>query len=382
MQIPRITQEFFPSVSGPANQALAIAHGLERRGVASPIFTTTPGEDQRTVGVAVRRFPPLLALANFRIAPALGRALLNEPATLLHIHGWRNPASNSAIYTARRRKLPFILQAHGIAFGHRYAADYWPTRVARNLADAVIRPFILCHAAAVVASTQHEASELRRYGFAKEQIVVIPAGVTSEFFAPIVRPEREEITILSVGRLAPRRNVEQIIQAIALLQRDGIRVQLRIVGPEVALAAGEAGGYRATLENLAYAYGVAQQVTFVGELQGAALRAEYHTADVFVCASRYENFGQPRAEAAATGLPVVLTPTGMAPELLEGNMAGVQFALDDAHALAAALRPLCKDYAMRQRLGQAAQALASALFDWERIVPRYVELYQQIGSYA
>src|SRR5215213_6756631 len=113
MIIPRVTQEFFPVASGPANQILALAGGLEQLGLSSPIFTTTMGTDERThaAGVTVHRFRPLFAAPHLRPSLALQRHLMRQPAALFHVHGWRNPVADGAIMVARRRNIPVILQA-------------------------------------------------------------------------------------------------------------------------------------------------------------------------------------------------------------------------------------------------------------------------------
>lgn len=378
LRVPRVTQEFFPVVSGPANQALAISRELEWRGIASPILTTTTGQPHMPLGgVTVHRFQPMVAAPNFRPSLPLQRMLLHIPATLFHVHGWRNPASDGAILVAWQRGIPLVVQAHGVAYGYRYSREALPLRAARRAYDVLMRAVVTRAAAMVVASTQLEAEELRTYGFPAEKIVVIPVGVDEHFFS-MPRPMRMRndaaFTLLTVGRLGPRRNVEQIIRALALLRAWGIPAHLRVVGPEVRLAAGEGAGYRQQLEALAYRLGVARAVTFTGPLRGEALRNEYRAADVFVYTTLYENFGQPMAEAAASGLPLVATPTGVAPELV-GNDAGFLVPFHDAIATATALQTLHTYADTYEKCRQAAQMRAACEFRWATIVQRYCWLY-------
>jgi glycosyltransferase involved in cell wall biosynthesis len=379
LRVPRVTQEFFPVVSGPANQALALSRELERRGIASPILTTTTEQTREALaGVSVHRFRPILAAPNFRPSPALQRTLMREPATVLHVHGWRNPASDGAILAARRRGIPIVVQAHGVAYGHRYSREALPIRAARRAYDAVIRAIVTRAAAIVAASTQLEADELRNYGFPAEKIVVIPVGIDERFFAapPERRCPSKTLTLLTVGRLSPLRNVDQMIHALALLRAWGIPARLRVVGPEVRLAAGEVAGYRQQLEVLARQLGIADAVTFTGPLGGDALLEEYRLADAFICTTLYENFGQPIAEAAAMGLPIVATPAGVAVDLLKDNRAGFLVPFHDASATAVALRHLCCDGDLRARLGQAARSRAATGYSWQQITCRYIELYE------
>jgi D-inositol-3-phosphate glycosyltransferase len=383
--VPRVTQEFFPVASGPANQALAISAGLERLGIASPVLTTTPGADQRVeaAGVAVQRFRPLLAAPHFRPSPALQRRLRHIPASALHIHGWRNPASDGAIMAARRRGIPIVLQAHGIAYGHRYSRESPLVSVPRRLYDAAIQRYVTAAADLVVASSTAEAAELCAYGFPAERIAVIPIGVDPAFLA--ARPglrARDSLRLLTVGRLSPRRNIEQLIAMLAVLRAWGLPAQLRVVGPEVRLAAGEPAGYRRRLEQLAARLGVQNLVIFSGPRYDAELLEEYHAADIFVCATRYENFGQPIAEAAATGLPIIATPTGVAldlPNKLAGQML-VPF--NDPVAMATAIGRLYAHREQRLQLGEDLRRYAAVTFDWRTIVPRFAALYAEAVGMA
>ena len=381
LRVPRVTQEFFPVVSGPANQALAISRELEWRGIVSPILTTTAGEPTTPLeGVTVHRFQPMVAAPNFRPSLPLQRMLLHMPATLFHVHGWRNPVSDGAILAAWQRGIPLVVQAHGVAYGYRYSSEALPLRTVRRAYDALMRPVVTRAAALAIAGTQLEAEELRMYGFPADKIVVIPVGVDEHFFSmpcPAHMHNDAAFTLLTVGRLGPRRSVEQIIRALALLRAWGIPAHLRVVGPEVRLAAGEVAGYRQQLEALAYRLGVAHAVTFTGPLHGQALRDEYRAADVFVYTTLYENFGQPMAEAAASGLPLVATPTGVAPELV-GNDAGFLVPFHDAIATATALQTLYLSPEHYERCRLTAQHRAAREFRWATIGQRYCQLYTEI----
>jgi glycosyltransferase involved in cell wall biosynthesis len=235
----------------------------------------------------------------------------------------------------------------------------------------------------VVASTTAEAAELGAYGFPAEQIVCIPIGVDPAFFAE--RPSmaaHDGLRLLTVGRLGPRRNIEQLIAAVAVLHAWGVPVRLRVVGPEVRLAAGEPGGYRRRLDQLAARLGVPDLVAFGGPRYGAELLADYHAADIFVCATLYENFGQPIAEAAATGLPIVATPTGIALDLPNELASQSLVPFNDPVAMAAAISRLHANRQRRLRLGEDMRRYAAAAFDWRSIVPRYAAIYEGLVALA
>lgn len=384
-RVTRVTQEFFPKVSGPANQALELSSGLERYNIRSPIFTTTLEHDPRVrkAGVDVYRFPPIFTATNFRLSPALISLLLKHETTLIHIHGWRNPISDGAIIAARRRRIPVILHAHGIAFGYRFTSGAPGLRAARQLYDTLMRRLVCSAAAIVIAGTNGEAADLYRYGFRKAQVTVLPAGVGANFFAAFGKrsSNHQPFSLLTVGRLNALRNIEQIIRALAQLGSGYRALNLRIVGPEVRLAAGDRDGYQQRLVELARSLGVERQVVFTGQLYGEALANEYRTASAFITTTRYENFGQPVAEAAAAGLPIIATPTGLAQELLADGATGLLVPFDDVEATAAAVGCLYNNPTLRLQYGAAAHSKVEH-FAWEHIAQRYLELCQRLSETA
>ena len=91
--------------------------------------------------------------------------------------------------------------------------------------------------------------------------------------------------------------------------------------------------------------------------------ALYHSADLFVSASRYEGYGMVLTEALARGLPIIASTGGAAAATLPDG-AGLKVPPDDAPALRQALRRALSDSALRAQLAQAASAAASNLPTW------------------
>lgn len=157
------------------------------------------------------------------------------------------------------------------------------------------------------------ASSLALPETACARIHAIPNGVDEAFHAEGRAPVKKADdptprTLLYVGRMDPYKNVPLLVEAFADAQaRAPFPMRLRIVGandpryPEAADKARERG--------------VAGSVDFVGSLSSRELVEAYRAADLLVHPSRYEGFGLQIAEAMASGLPVVCTDGGSAPEV-------------------------------------------------------------------
>jgi glycosyltransferase involved in cell wall biosynthesis len=133
----------------------------------------------------------------------------------------------------------------------------------------------------------------------------------------------------------------------------------RVEGRGLLVIAGT-GPLDSSLRKLANELGVAPQVRFLGSVSDAELVDWYGAADLFVLPTvAYEGFGMATAEALATGLPVVGTPVGATPELLEPLDASFVSGGTEPDAIAATLvlnldrtggelRRRCREYAVER----------------------------------
>jgi glycosyltransferase involved in cell wall biosynthesis len=116
------------------------------------------------------------------------------------------------------------------------------------------------------------------------------------------------VVLLVVARLAPEKNIDLVIEALAEARKGFPDVGLVIVG---------SGPEEGKLQRLAKSLGVAKNVAFAGWQEH--LTSFYKTANVFVQASKYEGYGLSLVEAGVAGLPVITTRVGIAEELANGT---------------------------------------------------------------
>ncbi len=118
------------------------------------------------------------------------------------------------------------------------------------------------------------------------------------------------------------------------------------------------------LRALAEELGIAQRVTFAGEVDAAALDALWHRADLFALATHWEGYGMAVAEALARGLPVAVTAGGAVAELVPAGAAVVS-PPGDAVSLGKGLRRLIFDGDLRREMAEAAWRAGQRLPRWE-----------------
>ena len=205
------------------------------------------------------------------------------------------------------------------------------------------RALVLEHTDLFLAATERARLALLLEGVPEERIEVCPPGIDVGRFHGRGADDAREHVLLSPGRLVWEKGHQDVLRAVKLLAREGLRPRVRIVGqgPEeerlraYAAELGLAG--RVTIESLPYedmpGVFAGASAMVLGSLPSA--RAGLHPFDtpkVFW----EEQFGLVLAEAMASGLDIVAADSGAIPSVLAGN--GTLIASGDWPALAAALR--------------------------------------------
>ncbi len=241
------------------------------------------------------------------------------------------------------------------------------TRVAERLCYRANRP------AAFVCVSEGVAAEVREhFPDAADRVLTIHNGVDTEAFAPGVR-EREARSLRAELGIPPGRPVVAFVGDGNKGLRQVIESLVRAPGWDLVVAGrGHVRSYR----ELADALGVSKAVHWLGVVRD--IQVVYELADAFVLPSSYETFSLVTFEAAASGLPILVTPVSGVRELLRDRENGFLIAADPA-AIAERLGRLAADPALRRRLGRAARESALA-FTWEAMVAKHDELYSALGT--
>jgi phosphatidyl-myo-inositol alpha-mannosyltransferase len=202
---------------------------------------------------------------------------------------------------------------------------------------------------------------------------IVPNGIdVDRFRQPAARPPgmREEGRyVLFVGRLEPRKGVDCLIRAMAIVQQRVRAARLVVVGD---------GPDRAAIETAARDAGV--RVWFAGRVPEELLPAYYRAADV-VCSPALgdESFGIVLLEAMAAGRPIVATRIEGYAELLAGTDCGRLVDIGEPAPLADEIAALLGDPELCRALGARAAAFASR-YDWSAIARRLESIYSSVTT--
>lgn len=377
--IPSLAQED----GGPTRAMLSIEEALVAQGVEVVTATTTgnragevnrgSGEDGVREGLVTRHY---FARACEFYKPAPGFASWMERRVrefdLVHVHALFSFTSVIAARAARRNRVPYVLRPLGTLA--RYGLSQRQPLL-KSLSLRFIEGPILRDAAAVHFTSEAERDEALALGIPMRPVVIplgvhLDAGVGTSGAPPWPEATPGQVRLLYLSRLDPKKNVEGLLRALALLRREDRR-------PALFMAGSGAAAYVDRLVALASELGVQDQVHWLGFVAGERKARLLASTDVFVLPSHSENFGIAVAEALAAGLPsVVGRGVAIAPQIVA---AGAGVAVDsDAESIAAGLRHYLGSSEARSTAGASAAELVRREFSLERMGRRLVDLYESI----
>ena len=250
------------------------------------------------------------------------------------------PAGAIALFLKKVYKIPYFVFLRGMDVpGIRGSKFDFLNRML-----APLMRYIWANADRVIANSQ-TLKELASQGDSNSPIHVIPNGVDADFFSPALSEKRNKTTkILSVGRLSREKGLPCLFDAFTMLvSRMSIPPDLVIVGD---------GPEKYNLVRKCARLNIVNQVTFVGWVNRDTLAQQYREADLFITTSINEAMPNTLLEAMACGLPIIASDIPAHKELIENGTNGILVPVQDAKALAEAIRFLIHDKDLRQRISQ------------------------------
>ena len=304
---------------------------------------------------------------------------------LIHAHYWLSGVA--ALRLKARWSVPVMQMFHTLG--------RLKNRVARTAAEQepAIRlqeeTRIVADCDRIVAANVVERAELLRdYGAAASRIATIPCGVDTDLFAPSDRAAARarlaldgRPVLLWVGRVAPIKGLDTLLDAVARLSTSAGPARLLIVGGDADEPMSEHEVFlRRRIERL----GLRDSVCFVGPQPQDVLPVYYAAADVTVLPSYYESFGMVALEAMACGSPVIASRVGGLVTTVRDGVTGFLVPDGDVEALAERIAALVADPDLRWRVGREGVRWA-AQHRWacvaEAVCKEYASLESRAGAH-
>lgn len=280
--------------------------------------------------------------------------------------------------------IPFVITFHALGHVRRLAqgeADAFPA--ARTRIEAAL----MQEAARVIAECPQDRQDMETlYGAPSARIEIVPCGFDPDEMWRVSGVARRQIgleedgfTVLQLGRMVPRKGVDNAIRSIALLrERHGIAARLLVVGGNAPTLEADWTAETQRLRALTAELGLSRQVHFTGQRARDQLRYYYSAADVFVTTPWYEPFGITPVEAMACGTPVVGSAVGGIKSTVVDGQTGFLVPPKNPEALADKLAILYRQPELAQKMGAAGMRRAWRDYTWEGVARQIAAIYENV----
>jgi len=371
LRIALITRRYPPLIGGAEKVLSYLAPALAERGHEVTVWTSrppglkTPEVEEvptKTGSCVVRRLDTnrIRFLGTWVYMRNLRKALEAEPPDLAYVSMLKHDAYVT-VGVGAERGFPVVLRPEGAGATGDLA---WQGRAnfGRRIAERVRR------ADAFVAISKAVEEELRRAGIERERIHRLPNGVPVPEPPWQRRPDwKAEPRAVSIGRLAPEKGLDLLIQA-------WVHVRERV--PNARLTIHGEGPEQAVLEAGVGKLGLGDRIAFPGPTSDP-IEALRH-ADLFVLPSREEGMSIALLEAMSLGVPIVASAIPGNRRLLGDYKEGRLAPPEDPEALAAVIVEQWSEFDRAVHMGRAARKAVAHRYSVEAVARDHVALFGRL----
>ena len=248
---------------------------------------------------------------------------------------------------------------------------------------------IVRNADCIIAECPQDRQDLLElYDADPDRIRMVPCGYDPDELAPVDKQQAREnlgwdpqaFYILQLGRMVPRKGIDNAIRALARLRKSHhVDARLCVVGGNLSdVNFGDIDEYE-RLTSIVAEEGIDQCVQFVGSQARQQLSRYYSASDVFVTTPWYEPFGITPLEAMACRRPVVGSDTGGIKYTIVDGKTGFLVPPKDPAAAAEKLAVLAHNPLLARKMGRAGAHRARRLFTWRQVSMELSDIFHELG---
>ncbi len=299
---------------------------------------------------------------DLRPARRIARIVRSEGYRLIHAHTVRTAMVGAL--AARLAGVPLVYHVHSPAA--RNSTRRWADRF-----SAAVERFSLRSAARLIAVSESLAGEMVRRGIPGERITVVHNGVPALYEVPFRRTPRGQWTLGTVALFRPRKGLEVLLDAFAILRRQKYSLRLKAVG------AFETSEYERTIRARVERLGLQETIDWTGFT--GDVTSELLTLDLFVLPSLFgEGLPMVVLEAMAAGVPVVAAAVEGVPEAVRNGQDGLLTIPGDAGDLARTVAAVIEGRYDWQLLRANALERQGRFFSEESMARGVAEVYRGV----
>lgn len=293
----------------------------------------------------------------------------------------------SALVASNLKKyldIPYVVTFHALGLVrklHQKEKDGFP-------AERIdIEKHVVRDADQIIAECPQDMEDLMfHYGADPSKITIVPCGFNPKEFYPIEKAKARaylnldphEKIILQLGRMVPRKGVDNVIRAMGTIKECSSSIRLLIVGGEADTPDPELTPEIRRLQDIAKAEGVEERITFTGRRNRNVLKYYYAAADIFISTPWYEPFGITPLEAMACGTPVIGSNVGGIKYSVADGLTGFLVPPHHPQALGEKIMDLLNNETLYATLQKNAVRRVNRFFTWGKVADGVHHLYEKV----
>lgn len=253
---------------------------------------------------------------------------------IIHVHSSWAGLFVRLPYLFKKRKIKIIYSSHGWAF-------LMDTSMILKKVYAFIECILSLVTDVIINISQYEQDQAIQYGLNENKLIMIYNGVEDvkvQLKMHASEMNSQEINLLFVGRIDYQKGLDLFLATY--YQEPFTGIHLYVIGESL-------------LDNVKMNND--EKTTYLGWVENKELDAYYQECDAVIMPSRWEGFGLVAIESMRNSKPVIVSNRGALPELVQNQVNGYVFNLDDKHSLE---KILCKlNKAELKKMGETARKI-------------------------
>ncbi|MDD5589871.1 MAG: glycosyltransferase family 4 protein [Candidatus Portnoybacteria bacterium] len=375
MRVLITTGIFPPDIGGPATQIEYLASGLSRRGFSVSVLT---------YGAPEKKVRPFLLFAVSKVWPAGLRHFLYF---------------FKLFFLARRSDLIYTTDLYSPGYYSMLAAKFWRKKLVVRFAgdsawetaqnrgetqDDIVsfqekkysaaiekmkerRKKIMLAADAVIAVSEFMKNLAVKIGVASGKIKVVYNSIDFLPSPPAWHDPQEPVLVFS-GRLTPWKGVEMLVRILDKIKEKYPEIIFEILG---------GGSEKEKLQKLSRELGLEKNINFQGRVSEEESHRIFARSSVFVLNTNYEGLPHSVLNAFRVGLPVITTPVGGNPEVVQSGVNGLLVPYNDERAWEEAIFKMLEDNFLREKFSIEGKRTLEK-FKWENVLQKTSELFKSL----
>lgn len=367
MNILQIVTAFYPykGYGGPSTVAQAQSMNLRNIGLNVKILTSDYGceTSNNTHEDIVFRLRSV-KMSNIHAAiftPGMFNYLLfnKKEIDIIHIHFAREFIPVFAAICAKRLRINYVLQTHGMLNTKSQL---------RNILDFCFTRNILKNAESVLVLNETERNRILEIS-AVSKISYLPNGIDLGHVPYSWDWSKSENVVLFLARLHPRKNVLLFIEAAKLVVFNNPDVKFRIVGPDE--------GDLQQAQQLVKKLDMSEKTQFVGALGHEEVLEEFRKARIYVLPSKDEPFSMTMIESMAVGTPIIVTKSNhIKDKLIENRCA--EIVDENVKSLAETIEKLLEDRETAIENSKRGRMFVESELDLKTVTDSLLKIYEGV----